>query len=56
MYLDDIIIDCKCVLKLDEQYNLININKINNFEIKESQILYDKIIDNLKNKTILYLN
>ncbi|CAD8100875.1 unnamed protein product [Paramecium sonneborni] len=47
---------CKCVLKLDEKYNLINIYKINNFEIKENQKLYDKIIDNLKNKTILYLN
>ncbi|CAK88821.1 unnamed protein product (macronuclear) [Paramecium tetraurelia] len=47
---------CKCVLKLDEQYNLININKINNFEIIESQKMYDKIIDNLKNKTILYIN
>ncbi|CAD8170271.1 unnamed protein product [Paramecium pentaurelia] len=45
-----------CAMKLDEQYNLINIKKINDKEIVDLQEIYSTVINSLKNKTILYLN
>lgn len=40
---------------LDNQYNLINIMKINDFEINDSNKIYNQVIKNINDRIILYL-
>lgn len=46
--------DCVQIIKIDDQYNFININKVGDFEIK-NDTLYKKLIENLNRKTILFI-